>query len=257
MCTYCGWEELCHVGTSIPVYIKRVNLGRRGTSFRAVRYSREGRGSQTGGVPWSYEAATRPIGRAASWQGRRLSSSESEASRIHGTDQGSKKQQEAELWLNGYGTGASLVAQAVKKLPAMQETGVWSLGWEDPLEKGMATHSSILAWRIPWTEQPGRLSSWTHKELVMTQWLTLLHSSLVSASGQEPRFPCSQCRTLSTKSPKSTEFPFILLFLALPLPLPFYCTVWGSELSASVKLPPRISWRVIMYMFGLAVREML
>ena len=47
----------------------------------------------------------------------------------------------------------------VKNLPAMQETRVRSLGWEDPLEKGMATHSSILAWRIPWTEEPGRLQS--------------------------------------------------------------------------------------------------
>ena len=46
---------------------------------------------------------------------------------------------------------ASLVAQLVKKLPAMRETWVRSLGWEDPLEKGKATHSSILAWRIPWT----------------------------------------------------------------------------------------------------------
>ena len=45
--------------------------------------------------------------------------------------------------------------QAVKNLPAMQETQVLSLGREDPLEKGMATHSSILAWRISWTEQPG------------------------------------------------------------------------------------------------------
>ena len=50
----------------------------------------------------------------------------------------------------------------VKNLPAkqeMQETQVQSLGWEDPLEKGMATHSSILAWRIPWTDKPGRLQS--------------------------------------------------------------------------------------------------
>ena len=46
---------------------------------------------------------------------------------------------------------ASLVAQLVKNPPSMQETWVWSLGWEDPLEKGKATHSSILAWRIPWT----------------------------------------------------------------------------------------------------------
>ena len=51
----------------------------------------------------------------------------------------------------------SLVALKVKNLPAMQETWVQSLGWEAPLEKGMATHSSILAGRIPWTEEPGRL----------------------------------------------------------------------------------------------------
>ena len=54
---------------------------------------------------------------------------------------------------------ASFVAQRVKNLSAMQETQVWSLGQEDPLEKGMATHSSILAWRIPWTEEPGGLQS--------------------------------------------------------------------------------------------------
>ena len=47
----------------------------------------------------------------------------------------------------------------------MQDTQVRSLGWEDPLEEGMATHSSILAWRIPWTEEPGGLSPWGHKEL--------------------------------------------------------------------------------------------
>ena len=52
---------------------------------------------------------------------------------------------------------ASLVAQMVKNPPTMQETWVRSLGWEDLLEKGKATHSSILAWRIPWTEEPGRL----------------------------------------------------------------------------------------------------
>ena len=54
---------------------------------------------------------------------------------------------------------ASLVAQRLKVLPAMQETWVRSLGWEDPLEKEMATHSSILAWRIPWMEEPGGLQS--------------------------------------------------------------------------------------------------
>ena len=55
--------------------------------------------------------------------------------------------------------GTSLVAQMLKNLPAMQETQVLSLGREDPLEKGISTHSSVLAWKIPWTEEPGRLQS--------------------------------------------------------------------------------------------------
>ena len=55
--------------------------------------------------------------------------------------------------------GTSMVAQLVKNLPTMQETWVQALGWEDPLEKGMAMHSSILAWRIPWTKEPGGLQS--------------------------------------------------------------------------------------------------
>ena len=56
------------------------------------------------------------------------------------------------------------MAQSVKNLPAMQETGVPSLGWEDPLEKEMAIHSSILAWEIPWTEEPGGLQSMGSQE---------------------------------------------------------------------------------------------
>ena len=55
--------------------------------------------------------------------------------------------------------GASLVAQLVKNLPAVWESWIRSLGRDNPLEKGMATHSSILAWRIPWTEEPGKLQS--------------------------------------------------------------------------------------------------
>ena len=55
--------------------------------------------------------------------------------------------------------GASFMAQLVKNLPAAWETWVRSLSWEDPLEKGMATHSSVVAWRIPWTEEPGGLQS--------------------------------------------------------------------------------------------------
>ena len=66
---------------------------------------------------------------------------------------------------------ASLVAQTVKNLPAMQETQIWSLGQEDPLEKGIATHSSILAWRISWTEEPGRLQ-FTGSQTVGYDWAT-------------------------------------------------------------------------------------
>ena len=54
---------------------------------------------------------------------------------------------------------ASLVTQMVKRLPVMRETRVQTLGWEDPLEKEMETHSSTLAWKIPWTGEPGRLQS--------------------------------------------------------------------------------------------------
>ena len=68
--------------------------------------------------------------------------------------------------------GASKVTQMVKNLPAMQETWVRSLGWEDPLEKGMATNSSIHAWKIPWTEEPGGLySPWGLKESNTTDQL--------------------------------------------------------------------------------------
>ena len=80
----------------------------------------------------------------------------------------------------GEGTGYPLlyswfspVAQTVKNLPAMQETWVQSLGQEDPLKEGMATHSSILAWRIPWTEEPGRATvHWGCKESDPTERLS-------------------------------------------------------------------------------------
>ena len=67
----------------------------------------------------------------------------------------------------------TLVAQRLKHLPPMQETRVRSLGQEDPLEREMATHSSILAWRIPWTEEPGGLQS-TGSQRVGHDWVTLL-----------------------------------------------------------------------------------
>ena len=67
---------------------------------------------------------------------------------------------------------AFMVAQTVKNLPARQEVRVRSLGQEDPLEKGMATHSSMLAWRTPYTKELGTLQSMGYKELDMTEQLT-------------------------------------------------------------------------------------
>ena len=69
---------------------------------------------------------------------------------------------------------ASLVAQIVKNLPAIQETWIWSLGQEDPLEKGTATHSSILAWRIPRTEEPNGLQS-MGSQRVWHDWVLNTH----------------------------------------------------------------------------------
>ena len=68
----------------------------------------------------------------------------------------------------------SLVAQTVKRLSTMRETQVWSLGCEDPLEKEMAIHSSTIAWKIPWTEEPGRLQS-VGSQRVGHDWATSLH----------------------------------------------------------------------------------
>ena len=82
---------------------------------------------------------------------------------------------------------ASLVTQMVKNLPAMQETWVSSLGWEDLLEKEMATHSSILAWKIPWTEKPGRLQSMGSQRFGHN-WATSLSLSLSLSLSQGCHF---------------------------------------------------------------------
>ena len=71
---------------------------------------------------------------------------------------------------------ASLVAQTIKDLPVIQGTQVQSLGQEDPLEKGMATHSSILTWRIPWTEESGELQS-VELQRVGHNWVTNTHTN--------------------------------------------------------------------------------
>ena len=71
------------------------------------------------------------------------------------------------------------MAQTIKSMPVMQETQLQSLDQEDPLEKGMATHSSILAGRIPWTEEPVGYRPWGRKEMNMTERLIHIHRGLV------------------------------------------------------------------------------
>ena len=73
--------------------------------------------------------------------------------------------------------GASLLAQTVKNLPAMREVWVQSLSWKDPQEKEMAPHSSILAWNIPWKEEPGRLQS-MGSQRVGNDWATQTHTHI-------------------------------------------------------------------------------
>ena len=92
---------------------------------------------------------------------------------------------------------ASLVAQMVKRLPGMQETWVRSLGWDNPLEKEMATHSSTLVWKIPWTEEPGRLQS-MGSQGVGHDWAT----SLDSLSFRE--WPVDPSATRATQNPQGT-----------------------------------------------------
>ena len=79
----------------------------------------------------------------------------------------------------------SLVAQTVKRLPSMRDTRVWSLGWEDPLEEEMATHSSTLAWKFPWMEERGRLQS-MRSQRVGNDWLTSLHFTSLHLNHPSP-----------------------------------------------------------------------
>ena len=82
------------------------------------------------------------------------------------------------------------MAQMVKNLPAMQETWLQSLGWEDALEKGMATHSSTLAWRIPWTEEPGSYSPWDCKESDTTEAIKWQQQIIMYCSKYQNKTSC-------------------------------------------------------------------
>ena len=101
-----------------------------------------------------------------------------------------------------------MVAQKVKNLPVMQETWVQSLGQEDPLEKGMATHSSILAWRIPWTEQSGRLWS-MESQRVGHNWSALAHKCSPYISTRQKCLMHSSSLILSFHRMNSGEYLLI------------------------------------------------
>ena len=110
----------------------------------------------------------------------------------------------------------SLVARMVKNLPAMWETQVWALGWEDPLEKGMATHSSTLAWRIPWTEETGELhcGSISHTSTINTVLSTIHHGSNSATDSTSREEPWSRDQTwgltggYDSLSSSCNSFPF-------------------------------------------------
>ena len=104
----------------------------------------------------------------------------------------------------------SLVAQRVKHLPAMWETWVQSLGQEDPLEKEMATHSTILAWRIPWMEKPGRLqSTGSHSQKWLSNFTSLENEKKKCTPGTLVQFGsvAQSCPTLCDSMNRSTQIP--------------------------------------------------
>ena len=111
-------------------------------------------------------------------------------------------------------SGNSLVAQMVKNLPPMRETCVWSLGWEDPLEEGMATHCSILFWRIPMVEEPGSLQS-IGSQRVRQDWVTK-HSTfqgIFPTQGSNPHPLHWQAGSLPVVLPGK---PLIFVHVAVP-----------------------------------------
>ena len=143
------------------------------------------------------------------------------------------------------GNRASQGAQTVKRLPGMLETWVQSLGWEDPLEKVMATHSSILAWKIPWTEEPGRLQSmgsvinWGHFFLNFYELLPSHHSCFISKYLQTlfiSQWGKSYC-IIHLHHCRSSQSPIIraqpraqATHLSSPIPdFPVHTEIWGTR----------------------------
>ena len=129
-----------------------------------------------------------------------------------------------ELWFDGkpdHNCWASLVAQLVKNPPAIRETWVQSLGWEDPLEKGKATHSNILAWRIPWTVESMRL------QRVRQDWATFTFTFIIGYKFHEVRTRSTWLTILPTAPP---SVPRTCCYLM--------CVCWVSKRMKEWRHPP-------------------
>ena len=151
---------------------------------------------------------------------------------------------------------ASLVAQTVKRLSTMQETRVQSLGQEDPLEKEMATHSSTLAWRIPWTEEPcGQYSMGSQR--VGHDWATSLsffcscHTHTCTPTHpwaatclpelQFPWLPCVSCNAPGTLCPRSIALAFVSVGNAHPWNSAFCCDFFFLDLNLNILFRERLT----------------
>ena len=137
----------------------------------------------------------------------------------------------------GQGIKASLVAQMVKNLSAVWETWVQSLGWEDALEKGMATYPSISAWRIPWTEEPG-YSPWRGKESDMTEWLSHTHTQgtkILHAAGPKRKISVTLFYKLARwhlRYWSGLEFLSLYWFLTF-----FFFSFWLCNMTCGILVP--------------------
>ena len=132
---------------------------------------------------------------------------------------------------------SSLVAQTVKHLSAIQETRVWSLGWEDPLEKEMAAHSSIFAWKIPWTAEPGRLPSMGLQRVGQTEGLhfhfhfaNVLEKLFVNRGGKAPQNSNNNKKTVWGGGCLSQDFAVgSLHWIARGFIILGLLNIWSSE----------------------------
>ena len=146
---------------------------------------------------------------------------------------------------------ASLGGAMVKNLLAKQETWVPSLGQEDPLEEAMATHSSILAWRIPWTEEPGRLQSMvlqSQTQLSTHTGATQLHFFFFSGGN------CSTCGCRFTECMRSSEFRTFLYYSYIRTPK--WVLISVRPLTALGKLYQPLCLRLLIYIVKISISHL-